>query len=224
MPEEQKFKCEQCIRVFGSQEALDMHNKAKHSLTKDKKTEENKSRKEHRLFTKKIRNLFIFIVVIGFLIFGAVALFSSSSKNEDVTKMNIIGHQNAALHIHSKLKILIDDTEQLIPPNIGISQGVMRPLHTHDASGEIHIEAPYKRDFTIGEFFQVWEKNFNSSCIFNYCTDKGNLTMIVNGKENFEFENYFMKDGDIIIIEYNSFNVQSKTNSVNENGKTNNKK
>jgi hypothetical protein len=50
----------------------------------------------------------------------------------------------------------------------------------------------------------VWGKNFNSSCIFEYCNGPdGKLTMTVNGKENFEFERYVMHDKDQIIIKYN---------------------
>lgn len=42
----------------------------------------------------------------------------------------------------------------------------MRPLHTHDTSGQIHVEPIVARDITIGDFFLVWGKVFNSSGIF----------------------------------------------------------
>ena len=61
---------------------------------------------------------------------------------------------------------------------------------------------PTKETVTLGYFFKVWGKTFNKDCIFDYCTDKGTLKMFVNGKENFDFENYFMHDKDEILIEY----------------------
>ena len=105
-----------------------------------------------------------------------------------------------------------------IPSNIGISVGKivdtdlsgmrMSATHTHETDGTIHLENnnPSKKpeSLTLGYFFYVWDKQFSSSCIFEYCTDKGELKMYVNGKENAEFENYIMRDKDEILIEYTS--------------------
>ena len=32
----------------------------------------------------------------------------------------------------------------------------MAPLHTHDASGIIHVESSVKRNYTLGEFLNTW--------------------------------------------------------------------
>jgi len=32
----------------------------------------------------------------------------------------------------------------------------MAPLHTHDASGTIHIESKVNRNYTLGEFLNIW--------------------------------------------------------------------
>ena len=203
MTEEIKIRCEICDRSFNSQESIGMHNKAKHSSSK----EEQKITKSTRVHYKKIRNYGIFILIFGFAVWGVYALMTSSNSynNLPASEINIGSHKNIALHIHSDLKILINGNETLIPANIGIAPGIMRPLHKHDATEEIHIEGPYKRDFTIGEFFQIWGRIFNSNCIFEYCIDKGELKMLVNGQENSDMENYLMKDHDKILIEYNSF-------------------
>lgn len=157
---------------------------------------------------KSIRNWGIFIAILLLISWGLFVLIKSSGSTSDipVNEINIISHSNIALHIHSNLDIIIDGVEFFIPNDIGISHEIMRPLHTHDSSGKIHIEAPFKRDFTIGEFFLVWEETFSSSCIFDNCIDedKGVLTMTVNGVGNDEFENYIMKDDDQIVIEYTS--------------------
>jgi len=197
---EEIFKCKICDKYFKSKEALEMHNSTKHS--EKKKGEQNKKPK---INYKKIRNLTIIIAVFGLLFYGFYWTFSNMNSYIDLPakEINIGGHQNIALHIHSELNILIDGEEFEIPANIGISEGIMRPLHTHDSTGEIHIEGPYRRDFTLGEFFDIWGKTLNQRCIFDYCTDKGELKMYINGNENQEFGNHILQDGEDILIEYN---------------------
>jgi hypothetical protein len=51
-----------------------------------------------------------------------------------------------------------------IPPQIGIiPDKCIYWLHTHDGTGIIHIESPIKRDFTLGQFFDIWAKKFEQS-------------------------------------------------------------
>ena len=64
------IRCEKCDKEFASEEALNMHNKAKHAeLSKEPKkilTEQQK---------KKIRNWFIFVLVMVVIVGGAVYMF-----------------------------------------------------------------------------------------------------------------------------------------------------
>lgn len=199
----EEHKCEICNRIFSSSESLVQHNLAKHNIKQNKKSEKKYN-------TKKLKNWIIFILILGGIIWLiAWAAMGAINENKEcktalVNDMNIGGHTNLKLHIHSKLRINIDGKEEVIPANIGIAPGIMRPLHTHDLDNEIHIEGPCPREFKIGEFFQVWNREFSSQCIFDKCIDKGTLKMSVNGIDNKEFENYLMKDGDNIIIEYHS--------------------
>ena len=56
-------------------------------------------------------------------------------------------------------------------------------------------------DLRLGRFFEIWGKTFSQDCIFDKCAGPQNqLTMLINGKENFEFESYIMRDGDKIEI------------------------
>jgi hypothetical protein len=104
---------------------------------------------------------------------------TSSCKTDPVTEINIGDHSNLALHIHPELQIMIDGIPQPIPSNIGVQTGVMRPLHTHDSTGVLHVEGPCQRDFTIGEFFQIWDQTFTAECIFDKCTSQGTLEMFL---------------------------------------------
>ena len=150
--------------------------------------------------------IFIVIVVAVFI------LFKKPSSSD-----NVVNIPKKPIHWHPKLKIIIKGEEQFIPPNIGISIGNnidnhisgmrMSPTHTHESDGTIHLEnnRPWQKPetLTLGYFFKVWGRNFNSSCIFEYCNSNyGTLTMTVNDKPNFEFEKYMVHDKDEIIIEY----------------------
>ncbi|MGH9782986.1 MAG: hypothetical protein ACRD88_02270 [Terriglobia bacterium] len=109
------------------------------------------------------------------------------------------------LHRHVELRITIKGMQQDIPENLGI--GVQHnPIHTHDRDGVIHLEFQgfvTMDDLRLREFFKVWGKRFNRNCIFEYCNGPdGNVTMLVNGVENREFESYVMKDKDNIEIRY----------------------
>ena len=152
--------------------------------------------------------IFSVVLVFSFIFF----LFRNSSK---VQYTNGVPQQ--PIHWHPKLKIIIKGEEQFIPSGIGINLGNnidnqisgmrMSPTHTHESDGTIHLEnnRPWQKPetLTLGYFFKVWGKNFNSSCIFEYCNvENGHLKMTVNGKENFEFDRYMMHDKDEIIIEY----------------------
>ncbi len=69
------------------------------------------------------------------------------------------------------------------------------PMHTHDDEpGLIHMEfggKVTKNDLALQKFFDVWGKNFGTA-----------KSMMVNGVENSEFEDYRMQDGDMIEILY----------------------
>jgi len=55
-----------------------------------------------------------------------------------------------------------------VPPQIGIiPEKCIYWLHTHDESGIIHIESPIKRDFTVGQFFELWKKKLENPQIFD---------------------------------------------------------
>ena len=106
-------------------------------------------------------------------------------------------------HIHPHLEIKIDEKKQEIVSNIGVVDGCMNPLHTHDNTGEIHVESPEQRDFTLGDFFAVWAKPFNKNEILDSKADaKHIIEETVNGKVVQDYENTILKDGDQIVISY----------------------
>jgi len=98
-------------------------------------------------------------------------------------------------HIHPRLTIFVDDKRFAVPSEIGIEEGrCMHPIHTHDASGKIHVESPKAANFTLGDFFLVWDKKFDALGTL----DK----MTVNGADSTEGENLILKDDDEIVLNY----------------------
>ena len=55
----------------------------------------------------------------------------------------------------------------------------------------------------IGAFFVIWGEQFDDTHILNkVANDDNEVVMFVNGQQNSDYENYVMKDGDVIEIEY----------------------
>ena len=154
---------------------------------------------------KKSLFLLLVCVMIGIvLLVGAVFLFHgrASCLTMPATEMDIGGHEKLGMHIHQHLHVIIDGVEQEIPAGIGLSFEAMRPVHSHDATGKIHVEAHCDRDFTLGDFFDIWGEQFTSSCVLDSCIESGTLTMTVNGVPNAEFRNHILTDDDDIVITY----------------------
>lgn len=90
-----------------------------------------------------------------------------------------------ALHIHQHLDIFINGKAVTVPAGIGINPVArfISPLHTHDLSGVIHVESDVVRDFTLGQFFDVWGVRFSRDCLGGYCAKGADtLRLFVNGK------------------------------------------
>ena len=158
---------------------------------------------------KTTRKIFIWVLVIlgiGGGIFGITRLNRQSSYDQaqfDITT-ECVTHGNLGMHIHPLLSIFIDGEKQDIPANIGIvSSTCFRLIHTHDASGKLHIEWRTVRDFTLGDFFKGWDRSFSKGQIFDYKVDKAHaLTITVNGIPSEKYEDLILRDGDRIEIYY----------------------
>jgi len=106
-------------------------------------------------------------------------------------------------HIHPILEIVVNGEPVPVPENIGIRETCMTVLHTHTPDGVIHVESPEKRDFTLADFFAVWEKPFTKNEILSYRADQNHkITVTVDGVEVDTFENTILKDGQRIVIRY----------------------
>jgi len=133
----------------------------------------------------------------------AVLLTACASQPENILDINLKDHNKLALHIHPILQIEINGQQQMIPANIGISSEGMRVIHTHDATGTLHVESPTPHQFYLQDFFTIWGKEFSDQCIFQHCENETHdLKMYVNGEESGLFGALPLRDKDIIRIVY----------------------
>lgn len=150
--------------------------------------EKDKSSKLQKV--KKTIKVFIWTILL-ILILGGGGWYAVKSGLFSFDPLNLcVQHTGVGMHIHTRLKIFIKGEEFKIPANVGVTAACMRPVHTHDESGTLHLEFPNKTNVALGAFFKIWEKPLSEFGI--------NPKMKVNSAENNEFENYIMRDGDQI--------------------------
>src|SRR5215211_2872721 len=108
---------------------------------------------------------------------------------------------NSLLFIPTQFNITINNQSYPIPAGIGIvPNNCIYWIHTHDDSGLIHIESPVKKEFTLGQFLDIWNR-FNSSdtVVQNITNDNVNGTLLVyiNGTQmnnNTDYRDIELKD------------------------------
>ena len=139
------------------------------------------------------------VVVLGVIIFGSV----QSNKNFQPRSQCVEHSLALSMHIHPNVEINVDNQKVAIPANIGIDPSCMRAIHTHDESGQMHVEYPEKHDFTLADFFANWQQPFSKDRILDKVTDETHaITMLVDGQPSEEFENLVLRDEQKIVIIY----------------------
>jgi hypothetical protein len=101
----------------------------------------------------------------------------------DPLGLHQLTNEGQVIHIHQHLDIFVNGKHEVVPTNIGIYDGqFLTELHTHDASGIIHVESPTKRRFDLGQFFGVWGVRLNTDCVGGYCGQVTPWRVYVNGQ------------------------------------------
>ncbi len=143
------------------------------------------------------------MVIILIILFAWPRLSNSNKEErEKIARWESIGvecltngHNNPAQHIHPQLQILVDGQKRIIPKDIGVVKSCMAEVHTHDDTGEIHIESIYAgKQFTLQQFMDVWEENLE--------TEGYTLEMIVDGLPSTELGNLILTDKQQVILNY----------------------
>ena len=105
--------------------------------------------------------------------------------------------QGEAFHIHDMVFIFVNGQQRRIPAGAGIAPPALpehltsglimenRPdsclywLHVHANDGILHIESPVQKNFTLGEFFDIWGQPLSADQVG---PAHGPVTAFENGK------------------------------------------
>ncbi len=135
-------------------------------------------------------------------IFTIITLFAFLGSSVTYAIMSAIPSQNQIqANWRAKLAIVIYGELYPIPADVGVTNETRSKLFTINSDGIIYKTG--EESATLGEFFEIWGENFNSTCILDYCNNENHsMRMYVNNVENFQYENYVIKNGDFILIDY----------------------
>lgn len=143
-------------------------------------------------------------VIVGslVLILGLAALGARPRKPITDVTTACVNHGGLGMHIHPHLAIQIDGQNRDIPANMGVTPGCMRPIHTHDDSGTLHLEFPRQQDVSLTDFFRIWGQPFSDTQILDRAIGENDLLRVtVNGAEVQERQTLRLHDSDQISIE-----------------------
>ncbi len=151
----------------------------KKSREKDEKKRQAESEKSSK--SKK----YIALTVIA----GIAATISVIAYTLDVTPptsaqaidgINCNTQEYLNFHIHAHLDVFVGSQPFTVPALIGIIDNTcLYWLHTHSQDGIIHMEAPQTRNFTLGQFFDIWKATGQYYVPPQY----NSPTVYVNGQE-----------------------------------------
>lgn len=77
-------------------------------------------------------------------------------------------------HFHDQLYIYVNGQPVTVPASVGIvpSQQCLYSLHTHDATGIVHIESDSPtQTYYLGNFFDIWGQSLTSSTVMGNKVD-----------------------------------------------------
>ena len=96
--------------------------------------------------------------------------------------LNALSQEALAYHIHQHLDIYRNGKPITVPALIGINDSAyLTELHTHDASGIIHVESESAdKHYTLGTFFAEWGIYLSKRCVGAYCQG---YTWYLDGKK-----------------------------------------
>ena len=136
----------------------------------------------------------VVVLVLGGLFVLPRLLGSSPSSSIGSGVPCLVQRAPVIKHIHPQLTIVLDGEFETIPSAIG-NNPCLRQIHTHDRTGQLHVEPQgVDRDYTLEDFFRVWGKSLER--------DGYSLEVTVGGKVVTDPSDLLFQDGQRIVAEY----------------------
>lgn len=117
-------------------------------------------------------------------------------------------HNSLAMHIHPRVELVIDGQSIAVPDDLGIDTSAcvqaMHLLHTHDATGKLHIEGYETFSPTAQLIFEVWNISFPEDDTLQPLFDEpARVSITVNGvATEAAWDDIELKDGETLRIEH----------------------
>ncbi len=112
-------------------------------------------------------------------------------------------------HIHAQVNVYNQGLLITLPADVGIDKRhhVETTIHTHDATGIVHMEAPRPYRYTLGDLFAIWGVRFGAGTLGALQDDGTNRVWVyVNGKRIADPARYVLRNGDDVSIGYGALN------------------
>jgi len=151
------------------------------------------------------------VVAVGISAIAVSSLVLAGMVGLGPKPLNTSLHQHPILQIYVEGQTFQNGPLYPLPANIGIDpsmwkdhtmdqyaeMGTMSPIHTHDSSGEIHLEMSSWHPCTLGDFFSVWGQPFDRDGVLSY---RGTTTLTVDGQPSEAFRGLVLQHGQQIVI------------------------
>jgi hypothetical protein len=118
---------------------------------------------------------------------------STAAAGQTIDGIQCNAAEQVAYHIHAHLTVYVDGALRPIPAGVGIVTPVAQQtangafygatrcyywLHVHAQDGVIHVESPNQHNYTLGQFFAIWNQPLTANQIG---PATGTLTVFVDG-------------------------------------------
>jgi len=115
---------------------------------------------------------------------------ADGGEGQSVNGIQASAVEKLIYHVHAHLSLFVNGKQIAIPEGIGIlpprgiQDGFVNDgsgfywLHTHDATGIIHIESPTARTYTLGDFFDIWGQPLSNENVAGF---QGSVHVSVDG-------------------------------------------
>jgi hypothetical protein len=117
---------------------------------------------------------------------------AQGGHGQTIDKIEGSSQEMLKVHVHAHLSLFYQGQQIAVPAGVGIVPPFQQQsgfigggsaiywLHTHDATGIIHVESPDDRHYTLGNFFDIWGMPLDTGDIAGM---KGKVHAYINGQE-----------------------------------------
>jgi hypothetical protein len=141
--------------------------------------------------TRRIALVAVPVLVIGLLVWGVIAHFTTASSpttpaprhtptgtnthpatGQVVDGISCTSSAGTAERFHTQLYVYVNGQSQQIPANVGLpSSHCVYAVHAQGASGIIAVESPDHSSYVLGNLFDIWGQPLSTTNVMGHQVD-----------------------------------------------------